>query len=221
MNSIRPFLSSESVREEKGNSTAARYILRTGTGSAQARAGIDAMRACLPAGEYRSSLHVQYHPRVGGRVHTMSPCTSGWCPCHDCARTHTHTHSHSNIADEQTRYNMCFAAQGAMRTSHAGTVPLAPSLPVAPGRPWRPHHPCIFPSSRRAWAAGQTGLSLPPIMGNIGSAYSGGPTGQSHIPGRYFAWPLFASCLCADGPDRLSSASLLRLRKSPPPPDVV
>lgn len=217
MNSIRPFLSSESVREKKGNSTVARYILRTGTGSAQARAGIDAMRACLPAEEYRSSLHVQYHPRVEG---PSSHHVALHVRVVSASRLRAHTYAHTVIviqADEQ------------MSTTCA-LQPKAPCAPLMQEQcPWllpSPSPPTVLGAhTTRApllppgqpGRLGRQGCPFPPIMGNIGSAYSGGPTGQSHIPGRYLAWPLFASCLCADGPDRPSSASLLRLRKSPHP----
>lgn len=106
---------------------------------AQARAQHGLGQASMPCGlvSRLKNIDLAYTYSIilvsRGRVHTMSPCRSRWCPRHDCARTHTHTHSHSHTdsrwADE---YNMYLQPKGAMRTSHAGTMPLAPSLPVAP-----------------------------------------------------------------------------------------
>lgn len=92
-----------------------------------------------------------------------------------------------------------------MPTSYAGTEPLSSScLPV------------LAPSSLVSTTTASIIQGCPPIMGNIGSAFSGGPTGQSHIPGRYFARPLSLTglplvllCIPASIPG------------SPPPPDIV
>lgn len=193
---------------------------------AQARAGIDARCGLVPR---LRNIDLAYTYGIilvsRGRVHAhVSLQVKVVSASRLRAHTYAHTHSHSKTADEQMSTTCALQPKAAMRTSHAGTVPLAPSLPVNPPAVLGAHTtraaPVLPPG--QPGRLGRQGCPFPPIMGNIGSAYSGGPTGQSHILGRYFAWPLFASCLCADGPDRLlSSSSLLQSRKSPPPPDVV
>lgn len=141
---------------------------------AQARAQHGLGQASMPCGlvSRLKNIDLAYTYSIilvsRGRVHTMSPCRSRWCPRHDCARTHTHTHSHSHTdsrwADEYNMYLL--AAQ--RRHAHLSCRNNAPgSFPprCSPGRPWRPHHPCTSPSSRTAWAPGQAGLSLPPDHG--------------------------------------------------------
>lgn len=73
MNSIRPFISSESVRAKKGNSTVARYILRTGKGCQH---GL--WQASMPCGlVFRLEIiDLAYTYSIitlvsSGRVHTM------------------------------------------------------------------------------------------------------------------------------------------------------
>lgn len=199
------------------------------------------MRARLPAGDYRSSLHVQYH-HPSCRAAEFTPCSpagQGGVRV-TIARADTRTSTRIRrvmVLQQRSRrvqidgctYNMYFChARLSCRNNAPG---VAPSLPVFFPRPLLGFHTTrasLPPSSimARAWQLGRQGcpfLPVPPsIMGNIGSAYSGGPTGQSHIPGRYFAWPLFASCLCAG---RASSAILCILapleKIFPPPPDVV
>lgn len=60
------------------------------------------MRARLPAGEESTDLAYTYaitptpSPSPSCReaeFTTMSPCSSTWCPRHDCARTHMRTHA--------------------------------------------------------------------------------------------------------------------------------
>lgn len=132
--------------------------------SARALAGIDAMRARLPAGDYRSSLHVRYHhPRVERQSsHHVALGQSGVRVTIARADIRTSTRIRRVMVLQQMSRRVQIAVRHvlsspAMRASHAGTMPLAWLLPSPSSSPGPslaftpPVHPSLLPLSWQPW----------------------------------------------------------------------
>lgn len=198
------------------------------------------MRARLPAGDYRSSLHVQYH-HPSCRAAEFTPCSpagQGGVRV-TIARADTRTSTRIRrvmVLQQRSRrvqidgctYNMYFChARLSCRNNAPG---VAPSLPVFFPRPLLGFHTTrasLPPSSimARVWQLGRQGcpfLPVPPLDHGKHRVRIFGRTNRpiSHPWTLLRVAPLCVLSLRSGGPHRLSSASLLRLRKSSPHPQT-
>lgn len=148
----------------------------------------------------------------------MSPCSSTWCPRHDCARTHAHTSTHCHSRTTVDEHNTFPGTHVLQPSRHAhlscrnntpSSFPLRFPLAFLGAHTTRAAvHPPSIP--RASWQ----GCPFPPIMGNI-EVRMFGRTNRSisslNVTSRGPSFPLvfsFFSFSFADGSDRLSAAPL-------------
>lgn len=171
-----------------------------------------------------------------GRVHTCSPAGQGGVRVTIArADIRTSTRIRRVMVLQQMSRRVQIAVRHvlsspAMRASMQEQCPWPGSFPprlLPPAPPWLSHHPCIPPSflylgSHGSWA----GRAAPSCPSPPRSWETSGPHIREGQPANLTSLdvtsrgPSLRPVFALGGPDRLSSASLLRLRKSSPHPQT-